>query len=202
VNLTLLSENPRDEQAPQLIADALAQAGELTSLVNDVVDLARYGEAPMHTEDVRLDLVVRQVAARRAGDFDIIAEPTLLHGDPDALERAIANLVDNAIKWSPPGGRIELRVTGGILDVTDAGPGIPDADRPHVFDRFYRSPTARARPGSGLGLAIVRQVAESHGGTAEVVPSDRGARLRLTFPAASMASPSARPIDHSARMSS
>jgi len=193
VNLTLLSENPHDDQAPQLVADALAQAGELTSLVNDLVDLARYGEAPVHTEDVRLDLVVAQVARRRAAEVDLIAEPTLIHGDPDAVERAIANLVDNAIKWSPPGGRIELRVVGGVLEVADRGPGIADADLPHVFDRFYRAPSARALPGSGLGLAIVRQVAESHGGSAEAVPSERGARLRLTLPLAAGSAPPAGP---------
>jgi len=109
------------------------------------------------------------------------------------VERAIANLVDNAIKWSPPGGRIELRVVGGVLEVADRGPGIADADLPHVFDRFYRAPSARALPGSGLGLAIVRQVAESHGGTAEAVPSERGARLRLTLPLAGGSAPPAGP---------
>ncbi|GAB3132910.1 sensor histidine kinase [Microbispora hainanensis] len=188
VNLELLSENPADAQAPLLAAEALGQAGELTTLVNDLVDLARYGQAPFHTEDVRLDLVAERVAARAARrapriGFELTCAPTLVHGDPDALERAVANLVDNAVKWSPPDGRIRISVEAGTVEVADTGPGIPDSDLAFVFDRFYRSPAARAHPGSGLGLAIVRQVAEAHGGTAEAVPCRSGALLRLRLPA-------------------
>jgi two-component system sensor histidine kinase MprB len=168
-----------------LAAEALAQAAELTTLVNDLVDLARYGEAAVHTEDVRLDLVAQRVIARRPATFDLTAQPTLVHGDPDALERAVANLVDNAVKWSPPDGLIRISVAAGVLEVADSGPGIPERDLPFVFDRFYRSSAARALPGSGLGLAIVRQVAEAHGGTAEALPHHGGARLRLTLPPAS-----------------
>lgn len=121
------------------------------------------------------DLVVDRVAAWAAHrapriGFELTCAPTLVHGDPDALERAVANLVDNAVKWSPPDGRIRISVKAGTLEVADTGPGIPDSDLEFVFDRFYRSPAARAHPGSGLGLAIVRQVAEAHGGTAEAVP--------------------------------
>ncbi|MBV1856346.1 sensor histidine kinase [Catellatospora tritici] len=187
VNLELLAENLADPQAPVLAAEALDQAIELKALVNDLVDLARYGQAPFHTEDVRLDLVAQRVAARAARrapqlHFDLACVPTLVHGDPDALERAVANLVDNAVKWSPPSGRIRVEVQAGILDVADSGPGIPDDDLEFVFDRFYRSPTARAHPGSGLGLAIVRQVAEAHGGTAQALPCRSGALLRLVLP--------------------
>ncbi|WP_167521344.1 sensor histidine kinase [Microbispora triticiradicis] len=187
VNLELLAENPADAQAPLLAAEALGQAGELTTLVNDLVDLARYGQAPYHTEDVRLDLVAERVAGRAARrapqiEFELAVAPTLVHGDPDALERAVANLVDNAVKWSPSDGRVRISVTAGTLEVADAGPGIPDSDLEFVFDRFYRSPAARAHPGSGLGLAIVRQVAEAHGGTAEAVPCRSGALLRLVLP--------------------
>jgi two-component system sensor histidine kinase MprB len=193
VNLELLTENPTDEQASLLAAEALAQAGELRALINNLVDLARFGEAPFHTEDVRLDLVAERVIARvgrRAPgvSFELTGTPTVVHGDPDALERAVANLVDNAVKWSPSGGRVRVSVTGGTVEVADAGPGIADVDRPYVFDRFYRSPAARAQPGSGLGLAIVRQVAESHGGMAEALPSPRGAVLRMTLPLASVLS--------------
>lgn len=187
VNLELLAENPADAQAPLLAAEALGQASELKALVNDLVDLARYGQPAFHTEDVRLDLVAERVTARATRraphiQFDLTCTPTLVHGDPDALERAVANLIDNAVKWSPPGGRIQISVKAGTLDVADAGPGIPDSDRAFVFDRFYRSPAARAYPGSGLGLAIVRQVAEAHGGTAEAIPHQNGALLRLTLP--------------------
>jgi two-component system sensor histidine kinase MprB len=190
VNLELLAEDLTDAQAPHLAAEALDQAGELTTLINDLVDLARYGQPAFHTEDVRLDLVAERVAARatrRAGQikFDLTCAPTLVHGDPDALERAVANLVDNAVKWSPDGGLVLISVKEGTLDVADAGPGIPDSDLEFVFDRFYRSPAARAHPGSGLGLAIVRQVAEAHGGTAEAVPCSTGALLRLKLPVCS-----------------
>ena len=118
VNLELLAENPADAQAPLLAAEALGQAGELTALVNDLVDLARYGQAAFHTEDVRLDLVAERVAARAARrapriDFDCGCAPHVVHGDPDALERAVANLVDNAVKWSPPGGRVRISVADG-----------------------------------------------------------------------------------------
>ena len=84
------------------------------------------------------------------------------------LERAVANLLDNAVKWSPPGGRVEVRVADGELSVRDHGPGIAPEDLPHIFDRFYRSAAARGLPGSGLGLAIVRQVAETQGGSVSV----------------------------------
>ncbi|AWS46924.1 HAMP domain-containing sensor histidine kinase [Streptosporangium sp. 'caverna'] len=190
VNLELLAENLADAQAPLLAAEALGQVGELKTLVNDLVDLARYGQPAFHTEDVRLDLVAERVAARAAHrapkiGFELTCAPTLVHGDPDALERAVANLVDNAVKWSPSGGRVRISVKAGTLDVADAGPGIPDSDLEFVFDRFYRSPAARAHPGSGLGLAIVRQVAEAHGGTAEAVPCQSGAILRLVLPVCS-----------------
>src|SRR5207253_569256 len=102
------------------------------------------------------------------------SEPSPVHAVERRLERAVANLLDNAVKWSPPGSRIEVRVAGGELSVRDHGPGIAAEDLPHIFDRFYRSAAARGLPGSGLGLAIVRQVAEAHGGTATADAADGG----------------------------
>src|SRR5262249_18358225 len=99
------------------------------------------------------------------------------------LDRAVANLLDNAAKWSPPGGAVEVRLRGGELTVRDHGPGIAPSDRELVFERFYRAPEARGCPGSGLGLAIARQVAESHGGGISAEPADGGGallRLRLS----------------------
>jgi two-component system sensor histidine kinase MprB len=90
------------------------------------------------------------------------------------LTRAVANVLDNAVKWSPQGAPIEVRVADGAVEVRDHGPGVAEADRPHVFDRFYRSSEARSLPGSGLGLAIVRQVVEAHGGRATVAPAAGG----------------------------
>ena len=99
----------------------------------------------------------------------------MVRGVPSTIERAVSNLLDNAAKWSPPGGEIEVTVRDGELTVRDHGPGIDADDLPFVFDRFYRAPSARGMPGSGLGLAIVRQVAEAHGGT---VTAERGRRRR------------------------
>ena len=101
-------------------------------------------------------------------------EPTELHGVPNTIARAVSNLLDNAAKWSPPGGKVEVTVRDGQVIVRDHGPGIEDDDLPHVFDRFYRAPSARGMPGSGLGLAIVRQVAEAHGGTVTAERADGG----------------------------
>jgi len=186
-NLELLAEQPNDPNAPALAAAALAQAGELRVLINDLVDLARYGHAPFHIEDVRLDLVAERVAARAAGRspglrYELDCRPTLVRGDPDALERAIGNLVDNALKWSPPDGRIRISAAGGTVEVSDDGPGIPADDLPYVFDRFYRSATARALPGSGLGLAIVRRIVDMHDGTVEAIPQQQGMQFRISVP--------------------
>src|SRR5262249_17317128 len=93
------------------------------------------------------------------------------------LERAVDNVLDNAIKWSPPGGTVEVRLAGGTLTVRDHGPGIDEADLPHVFDRFYRSADARALPGSGLGLAIVKQTVDDHGGSVEIANAAGGGAI-------------------------
>jgi two-component system, OmpR family, sensor histidine kinase MprB len=186
-NLELLAERPDDPSAPALTAAALAEAGELRVLVNDLVELARDGRASFHLEDVRLDLVAERVAARAAGRapglrYELDCQPTLVRGDPDALERAIGNLVDNALKWSPPDGRVRISAADGTVEVSDDGPGIPADDLPYVFDRFYRSAKARALPGSGLGLAIVRRIADMHGGTVEAVPLQHGVKFRISVP--------------------
>jgi two-component system, OmpR family, sensor histidine kinase MprB len=158
----------------RLLHDLTSQLEELTVLVGDLVDLAR-GDEPEHAvEDVRLDVAVADAvdrARRHAPNrlFETDLEPCLVRGVPARIDRAVANLLDNAAKWSPAGGRIDVCLTAdGNLTVRDHGPGIDDEDLPHVFDRFYRAPAARGTPGSGLGLAIVRQVAESHGGRVAV----------------------------------
>jgi two-component system sensor histidine kinase MprB len=104
-------------------------------------------------------------------------EPCTVRGVSDRLERAVGNLVNNAAKFSGGEGVVELGLaTCGTLTVRDHGPGIPEEDLPHVFDRFYRSAEMRDRPGSGLGLAIVAQVAESHSGS--ITASNAAARPR------------------------
>jgi two-component system, OmpR family, sensor histidine kinase MprB len=190
-NLELLAEDGglRDPEAPTLVRAAITQVGELRSLVNDLIDLARYGEGTARAEDTRLDLVAERVVAKAstraaAPRFERDLAPCLVHVDPDAIERAVANLVDNAVKWSPPGGRVLVTVADGEFTITDEGPGIPPADVPFVFDRFYRSAQARSMPGSGLGLAIVRRVVETYGGEVAAEPLTRGTRLRLRLPVA------------------
>ncbi|MEA2362293.1 MAG: two-component system, OmpR family, sensor histidine kinase MprB [Thermoleophilaceae bacterium] len=178
-----------------LRADIVEELDELTALVADIVELARGTKAGELADDVRLDQIVEQVAERagvRVGDhvgFRVSAEPTVVRGEPQRIQRAVANLIDNAVKWSPPGGTVELDLTGGELTVRDHGPGFAEADLPRVFERFYRAEAARGLPGSGLGLAIVRQAAEAHGGFAIAGNApDGGALLRVSFGAPARAS--------------
>ena len=119
--------------------------------------------------------------------FESRLKPHRLAAARSRLERAIDNVLDNAIKWSPPGGTIDIGLADGTLTVRDLGPGIPEADVPHVFDRFYRAAAARALPGSGLGLAIVKQTVDDHGGSVTVVNADGGGALvTLRFDAGSL----------------
>ncbi len=179
------------EQRGEILDDVVAQADELGALVADLIALARDGEPPNadEREDVRLDELVAEAvtrARRHAPGTEIAleAEPVVIEGHRERLGRAVNNLLDNAVKHGPDHGAIEVRVTGdGAVTVRDHGPGIPAAERDHVFDRFWRGADARARPGSGLGLAIVRQVAESHGGSVAVEAAPGGGALfRLSFP--------------------
>lgn len=194
-NLDLLVQAETGEALPpeerrQLLADVRAQVAELAGLVTDLVELAREEGAAGEIVDLDLAAVVTTAverARRRAGGiaFDVGLQTWPVRGDSRLLERAVTNLIDNAVKWSPVGGIVQVRLEEGVLRVSDQGPGIPQADRPHVFDRFYRAPDARPLPGSGLGLAIVRQVAEQHGGSVWVEETaDGGARLALTVPRA------------------
>jgi two-component system sensor histidine kinase MprB len=179
---------PTAERA-EVLASVRGQLEDLTILVGDLVDLARPGDRAVEPlEDVRLDELVQDAVARArrhapATEFAVTAAPCVVSGSRGRLARAVGNLLDNAVKWSPPGRPVEVSVNGGEVTVRDHGPGIADGDLPHVFDRFYRAPAARGLPGSGLGLAIVKQVAEGHRGSvvAERAP-DGGARLRLSLP--------------------
>jgi two-component system sensor histidine kinase MprB len=182
----------RDETLPpgereQLLRDVTEQLTEMTALIAELVELARGDEMPAEPEDMRLDLVTagaieRTLRNRPGVSFRPDLEETMIRGVPSTIERAISNLLDNAAKWSPPGGEIEVTVREGDVVVRDHGPGIDADDLPFVFDRFYRAPSARGLPGSGLGLAIVRQVAEAHGGTVTAEPADGGGTvMRLSL---------------------
>jgi two-component system, OmpR family, sensor histidine kinase MprB len=175
---------PDSDRAP-LIADVVEQLDEMTTLIAELIELARGDGQPSEPEEVRLDLLtaaaVERTRRNRPGvGFKTELAESVIHGVPATLERAIGNLLDNAAKWSPPGEDVEVSVSGSEVTVRDHGPGIDEADRPYVFDRFYRSTSARGMPGSGLGLAIVKQVAEAHGGvvTAER-PADGGTLMRF-----------------------
>jgi two-component system sensor histidine kinase MprB len=161
---------------------------ELTKIVSELVDLASDLRSDERIQvDVRLDELVAAVverARRRSGlRIELRAEPTLVVGNPELLERAATNLIDNARKWSPSDRPIEVTVRSGVLEVTDHGPGIPAGDLPYVFDRFFRSAEARSTPGSGLGLSIVKQIIEAHGGTARVDSAASGTRASFSLPA-------------------
>ena len=177
------------KERARVVEDVAAQLEELTALVSDLVELARDGERVDELEDVRLDVLVadsvdrvRRRAPERA--FELVLEPTLVRGSPARLDRAVVNLLENAVAWGPEDQPIEVTVTDSGVAVRDHGPGISEEDAERLFDRFYRSSRARGRPGSGLGLAIVRQVAETHGGRASVeCANGGGARFRIDLPA-------------------
>ena len=175
-------------QRRELLDDVATQLDELGGLVGDLIEIARGEDRGLEAQDVRLDELVAEVVDRRRRysrdlRFETRLEPTVVEGAPERLERAVANLLDNAAKFSPPGSDVEIVLEGGGLSVRDHGPGIDPADLPHVFDRFYRSAAARAVPGSGLGLAIVRQTAEAHGGRVSVEPAEGGGTVfRLVLP--------------------
>lgn len=192
-NLDLLAQSegtnglPPEERVA-LLRDVRAQVLELTTLVGDLVELSREDPAASARGAVNLADVTRRSIERvrlRAPSvaFKVDLAPWNTIGDVQLLERAITNLLDNAAKWSPPGGVVTVDLRGGLLTVTDQGPGINEADLPHVFERFYRSTEARMMPGSGLGLAIVKQAADRHGGMVQAgrAPSG-GALMSLRIP--------------------
>jgi two-component system, OmpR family, sensor histidine kinase MprB len=169
----------------RLLSDVVEQLTEMTTLIAELIELARAGQPPVEPEEIRLDLVAEEAVERLRRNRPGVAfatdfEESLVYGVRETIERAVANLLDNAAKWSPPGGEVEVAVRNGTVSVRDHGPGIDEDDLPYVFDRFYRAPAARGMPGSGLGLAIVRQVAEAHGGEV-VAERAEGGGTRMTL---------------------
>ncbi|RPA10387.1 HAMP domain-containing sensor histidine kinase [Gordonia sp. OPL2] len=177
----------------ELRSDVMAQIEELSTLVGDLVDLAREDAPAVVHEEVDLTEVItrslERVRRRRSDvDFHTNLTPWFVFGEEHGLNRAVLNVLDNAAKWSPRGRPVLVRLaqidaTTAELTVADAGPGIPDEDRELVFERFYRSTQSRSMPGSGLGLAIVRQVVSRHGGQVRAEHSELGgALIRMTLP--------------------
>jgi two-component system sensor histidine kinase MprB len=192
-NIDLLAQSEREggldpAERAGLIGDVRAQIEEMSTLVTDLMELAREDPPDADRDTVDFADVIRDALTRvrrRAPEVTFSADlrSWTVEGDPSLLSRAVTNLLDNAANWSPRSGTVHVRLREGVLQVSDEGPGIADADLPHVFERFYRSTEARGRPGSGLGLAIVRAAAERHGGTVSAGRSEHGgARLTLTVP--------------------
>jgi len=176
------------EERAQLIAETRLELDELTNLVSEMVELATDVRSEEAVEPVALADVANDVATRfrrRTGtdiDVEIASDAAVVDGRRAMLDRAVANLVDNALKFSPSGAAVDVMVHGRTIEVADRGPGIDADDRDRVFDRFYRATSARTLPGSGLGLSIVSQIATLHGGTVTLEPRDGGGTVaRLSF---------------------
>jgi two-component system, OmpR family, sensor histidine kinase MprB len=194
-NIELLAADARSGMLSEhdrvaILTDVTAQLTEFTALIGDLVALAR-DETAAFPEQLDFRDVVNAALdrVRRRGfglNFDVELNPFYVVGDSDMLERAVTNLLDNAVKWSPPGGTVRVQLEGDRLRVADQGPGIDAADLPHVFDRFYRGDTARNTPGTGLGLSIVAQTVSQHGGWVKAGYSAQGgAEFTVQLPGAS-----------------
>lgn len=169
---------------------------ELASLIGDLQELSRSeGQRGERVQVVSLEDAVESALRRarlRGPELTIIADlqPWYVRAEPAALERAVVNILDNAVKFSPEGGTVEVQLTGGVLTVRDHGPGIPTDELPHVFDRFWRSPSARALPGSGLGLSIVARTVQQAGGQVTLAHAEGGGTVAtVRLPGAPTAPP-------------
>jgi two-component system sensor histidine kinase MprB len=185
-----LADRLPPEERAKLLSDLDAQVRELATLTTELVELAREDTTREEPEPVELaDVVtaaVNRVRIRAPGlTFTTSMAPVTVTGRAGELERMVVNVLDNAAKWSPPGGEVRtVLAADGTLTVTDTGPGIAEDDLPHVFDRFYRAAAARSMPGSGLGLAIVAQTAAQHGGAVEAGPAaPAGTVVTIRLPA-------------------
>ncbi len=190
-----------DKGDPDALTDALGTAIEEATaaeqLLTRLLDLTRAeaGMLPLHLQPVDAGAVVERVVSlyeHVAEDRDVKllrppSPPITLRADPTRLEQALANLVDNAVKFSPAGGRVWIYHRGeqarAVFVVDDEGPGIPEAERELVFERLYRGDESRNTAGAGLGLAMVRAIAEAHGGTVELLERPGGGtRVELALP--------------------
>lgn len=179
------------EEVEQLSADMTAQVNELATLITDLGELARGERSEGDIETIAVDDLVGDVvttarthARTKQITIEMQASPVIVQARADRLTRAVSNLLSNAVKFTPEGGTIHVQVGNGQLVIEDSGPGIPLSERPRVFGRFWRSPSARSLPGSGLGLAIVEQVVHEIHGQIAVGESATlgGASFTLTFP--------------------
>jgi two-component system sensor histidine kinase MprB len=192
-NAQVLARSSRlsEDEVRQITDDMITQVDELATLVADLGELARGERSEGAVEELRLDDCVeecvdtaRTYARLREITINVDAHASIIQGRRDRLVRAVSNLLTNAVKFTPRQGRINVTTRDGIVMVADSGAGIAEADQPHVFDRFWRAPSARALPGSGLGLSIVAQVVDELNGTVRVDrdPELGGARFTITLP--------------------
>ncbi|MGI3781684.1 MAG: HAMP domain-containing sensor histidine kinase, partial [Janthinobacterium lividum] len=175
------------EARATVLQDLQGQLGELNDMIGDLVHVARddtaLALAPLDVRDVVRSALERVRRRAQGATFVVDLDPLFVVANADSLGRAVTNLLDNAVKWSPPGGTIRVTLEGNRLRVSDAGPGIPEADLPYVFDRFFRGESARKTKGTGLGLAIVARTMDEMGGSAEAGRSaEGGAELTLVLP--------------------
>jgi two-component system sensor histidine kinase MprB len=190
IDLLLRSEQTGRSLDPgakeRLLVNVKAQFAELSTLVADLLQLAR-GDTD-HEPHVELGLhgvATAAVERARLRGAEVVTDlrPWYVVGSATSLERAVLNLIDNAAKFSPPGAQVEVNLRDGRLTVRDHGPGLPEEELPHVFERFWRSPSARGLPGSGLGLAIVAQAVTEAGGTVSLENApDGGAIATMELP--------------------
>lgn len=180
-NLSVLQRHPDMpiDMRDRILSDLGGEVGELTDLVNELVAVASGDLADQPPQEIELGALVASVAGRvgrrRGRSVEVVADDAGTVSAPLAgLERAVTNLLENAVKFDATGGEIRIEAVGGRVTVSDRGPGIPDEDLPLVFDRFHRATTARSMPGSGLGLAIVSEVVERHGGSVHASNRDGG----------------------------
>jgi two-component system sensor histidine kinase MprB len=168
-----------DADRAAILADMRAEIDELTALSTELSALAidqKAAESPIDTDLAAIADEIATRAARRGGAAVSVhvTDDVMVQARPHQLERAISNLVDNAIKFSGGSSEVEIHVGAKRVEVRDHGPGISDEDKPHVFDRFYRATATRSMPGSGLGLSIVSQFAEDHNASAYVLDNVGG----------------------------
>jgi two-component system sensor histidine kinase MprB len=188
-NLEYMQRNSSVEEDERrlILDDVLFELDELTGLVTELVDLAtdqhHMGEAECIELDELVDAVVQRHRRRTSYNIVYTATSSQIMAAPALVERAVSNMVDNALKWNPPDSSVQVRVENGSVRVSDNGPGIPVEEYEQVFERFYRTEGARSFPGSGLGLSIVRHVAESFGGQARIIDDGQpGTTIELSFP--------------------
>ncbi|MGI5288821.1 sensor histidine kinase [Nonomuraea polychroma] len=183
IDLLLRSEQTGRSLDPEakrrLLVNVKAQFAELSTLVADLLQLARGDtEHEPHVELAFHEVVTAAVERARLRGAEVVTDlsPWYVVGSAASLERAVLNLIDNAAKFSPD-SQVEVSLKGGELTVRDYGPGLPEEELPHVFERFWRSPSARGLPGSGLGLAIVAQAVEEAEGKVSLANAPGGGAI-------------------------